>query len=144
VHSNTSKQALPISILLHYRLAESLPMQHDRNKFTVFTSSHTRIYTFQAPLNMKKWFLVGMDVCLTGAWTIGWVSFIFSIQEFIYHRQVPRNTNFLASKIRALWMGSKIKMAIFLKVARTILIKFLYFMGTIFLNKSTSVASSGK
>jgi hypothetical protein len=41
-------------------------------------------------------------------------------------------------------MGSKIKMAIFFKLAQKILIKFQYLMEKIFLKKTTNVAPSGK
>lgn len=48
------------------------------------------IYMLSAPLNIDKWFLeCCLSVCLSSAWTAGWILFIFSILEFIYHRSMP-------------------------------------------------------
>jgi hypothetical protein len=57
-------------------------------------------------------------------------------QSLSSHKLVPGEYQHSNSKVGGLQMGSNIKMAMFSKIASTILIKFQIFIGTISLNKA--------
>jgi predicted DNA binding CopG/RHH family protein len=78
---------------------------------------------------------VCMHVRLAIAWIIGLILFIFWMQEFANYRSASDEYENYNSKILALRISSKNKMAIFSKAALTLLLKYQQFMETVFLFK---------
>jgi hypothetical protein len=96
-------------------------------------------------MNKEIWFLefrlpVRLSVCadlrLASSWAVGRILLIFDIQGFVRHRSVPEECKYYSSKIGALHMAPKHKMAIFSKMALTIRMKCQQFTEILSLNKS--------
>jgi hypothetical protein len=81
---------------------------------------------------------VCMDIALASPWTVGWIFFMFAIQEFINFWSLSGESEHPFPKMGVFTWAPRQKNAILSKMALTTFIQINSFMGPTSLNKSTT------